>query len=178
MKKLLRRVAQAHASERPVGAAALGGQSIPGAGPADGYVCMCMCVCAMRHVHARAYACTTGAAGSASSCLRALELADELEQAEALRGVVRVHFRNGERAADAIEEREGATETARVALAPVDGVDGAASSRATLGQTRCLDVVTTLGRLLHEAVGGEIEVHALRRVHNLLAVPCRRSGCR
>merc|ERR1719163_1097781 len=78
----------------------------------------------------------------------ALELAQELEQAEALRGLVRLHFRNGERAADAVEEREGAAEAARVALAPVDGVEA---------------------ELLHKAVGREVEVHALRRVHDLLA---------
>ena len=56
----------------------------------------------------------------------ALQLADELEQAEALRRLVRPHFRNGERAADAVEEREGAAEAARVALAPVDGVEACA----------------------------------------------------
>ena len=47
----------------------------------------------------------------------ALELADELEQAVALRRLVRVHFREGERAADAVEEGEGAAEAARVANA-------------------------------------------------------------
>ena len=50
----------------------------------------------------------------------ALELADELEQAVALRGLVRVHFREGERAADAVEEREGAAEAARVALSAIN----------------------------------------------------------
>merc|ERR1719163_1166259 len=78
----------------------------------------------------------------------ALELAQELEQAEALRRLVRPHFRNGERAADAVEEGEGAAEAASVALSAVDGVEP---------------------KLLDEAVGGEIEVHALRRVHDLLA---------
>ena len=50
----------------------------------------------------------------------ALELADELEQAVALRGLVRVHFRKRERAADAVEEREGAAEAARVALSAIN----------------------------------------------------------
>merc|ERR1719163_617704 len=78
----------------------------------------------------------------------ALELAQELEQAEALRGLVRLHFRNGERAADAVEEGEGAAETACVALSAINRVEP---------------------KLLHEAVGGEIEVHALGRVDDLLA---------
>merc|ERR1719252_13836 len=78
----------------------------------------------------------------------ALELADELERAVALRGLVRVHFRKRERAADAVEEREGAAEAARVALSAINHVEP---------------------KLLDEAVGGEIEVHALRRVHDLLA---------
>merc|ERR1719460_333238 len=77
----------------------------------------------------------------------ALELADELEQAVALRGLVRVHFREGERAADAVEEGEGAAEATRVALSAINRVEA---------------------ELLHEAVGGEIEVHALRRVNNIL----------
>merc|ERR1719460_1243921 len=77
----------------------------------------------------------------------ALELADELEQAVALRGLVRVHFRKGERAADAVEEREGAAEAARVALSAINRVEP---------------------KLLDEAVGREVEVHALRRVNNLL----------
>ena len=50
----------------------------------------------------------------------ALELADELEQAVALRGLVRVHFREGERAADAVEEGKGAAEAARVALSAIN----------------------------------------------------------
>merc|ERR1719163_2603546 len=78
----------------------------------------------------------------------ALELAQELEQAEALRGLVRLHFRNGERAADAVEKGEGAAEAARVALSAVDGVEA---------------------ELLHKAIGREVHVHALRRVDNLLA---------
>merc|ERR1719217_1864575 len=77
----------------------------------------------------------------------ALELADELEQAVALRGLVRVHFREGERAADAVEEGKGAAEAARVALSAINRVEP---------------------KLLDEAVGREIEVHALRRVDNLL----------
>merc|ERR1719213_747830 len=64
-------------------------------------------------------------------------------------------FRNGERAPYAVEEREGTAEAARVALAPVDGVEA---------------------ELLHEAVGREVEVHALRRVNDLLAA--RRSESR
>merc|ERR1719163_1550363 len=78
----------------------------------------------------------------------ALELAQELEQAEALRGLVRLHFRNGERAADAVEEGKGAAEASSISLAPVDGVKA---------------------KLLHEAVGREVHVHALRRVDDLLA---------
>merc|ERR1719163_572741 len=78
----------------------------------------------------------------------ALELSEELEQAEALRRLVRLHFRNGERAADAVEEGEGAAEASRVALSAINRVEP---------------------KLLDEAVGGEIEVHALRRVDNLLA---------
>merc|ERR1719174_3610560 len=77
----------------------------------------------------------------------ALELADELEQAVALRGLVRVHFRKRERAADAVEEREGAAEAASISLSTVHSVEP---------------------KLLDEAVGREIEVHALRRVNNLL----------
>merc|ERR1719235_2917808 len=78
----------------------------------------------------------------------ALELADELEQAVALRRLVGLALRDGERPADAVEEREGAAEAARVALAPVDGVEP---------------------DLLHQTVGREVHVHALRRVHDLLA---------
>merc|ERR1719174_2384065 len=77
----------------------------------------------------------------------ALELADELEQAVALRGLVRVHFRKRERAADAVEEREGAAEAASISLSTVHSVEP---------------------KLLDEAVAREIEVHALRRVNNLL----------
>merc|ERR1712094_144572 len=76
-----------------------------------------------------------------------LELADELEQAVALRRLVGLALRDGERPADAVEEREGAAEASRVALSAVDCVEP---------------------NLLDEAVGREIEVHALRRVDNLL----------
>ena len=50
----------------------------------------------------------------------ALELADELEQAVALRGLVRVHFRKRERAADAVEEGKGATEAAGIPLSAIN----------------------------------------------------------
>merc|ERR1711937_526673 len=76
------------------------------------------------------------------------ELADELEQAVALRGLVGLALRDGERPADAVEEGEGAAEASRVALSAVDGVEP---------------------DLLHQTVGREVHVHALRRVHDLLA---------
>ena len=50
----------------------------------------------------------------------ALELPDELEQAVALRRLVGLALRDGERPADAVEEGEGAAEAARVALSAIN----------------------------------------------------------
>merc|ERR1711990_1392135 len=77
-----------------------------------------------------------------------LEFADELEQAVALRRLVGLALRDGERPADAVEEGEGAAEAASISLSTVHRVEP---------------------DLLHQTVGREVHVHALRRVHDLLA---------